>query len=291
MLAPGQCVSCKFWAYAGDASHPYAVYEFSETREGKEPRRFLSGFKGDLQADTYSGYDGVYAGGDVIEVACMAHCRRYWWDARKTDSRRAHEALSYITRLYALEEQFIEAKRTGDTLRDARLKHSLPIMESFKTWLESERPGLLPKSEIAGAFTYTLNQLDGLLRYTEDGALSIDNNLAERLMKLPAIGRKNWLFVGSEAGGERAAILLSLVATAKLCHVEPWAWLNAVFRELPRRLSGLSKDNPPPDLSDLLPDAWLKSHPEHRWQIDAIRQKERRRSREQKTRHRHHPPP
>ena len=133
MLAPGQCVSCKFWAYAGDASHPYAVYEFSETREGKEPRRFLSGFKGDLQADTYSGYDGVYAGGDVIEVACMAHCRRYWWDARKTDSRRAHEALSYITRLYALEEQFTEAKLTGDALRDARLKHLLPIMESFKT--------------------------------------------------------------------------------------------------------------------------------------------------------------
>ena len=150
---------------------------------------------------------------------------------------------------------------------------------------------LLPKSEIAGAHTYTLNQWDGLVRYTEDGALSIDNNLAERLMKLPAIGRKNWLFVGSEAGGERAAILLSLVASAKLCHVEPWAWLNAVFRELPRRLSGLSKDNPPPDLSDLLPDAWLKSHPEHRWQIDDIRQEEHRRSREQKTRNRHHPAP
>jgi transposase len=90
MLAPGHCVNCKFWAYAGDASHPCAVYEFSETREGKEPRRFLSGFKGDLQADAYSGFDRVYAGGDVIEVACMAHCRRYWWEARNTDSRRAH---------------------------------------------------------------------------------------------------------------------------------------------------------------------------------------------------------
>ena len=226
---------------------------------------------------------------DVIEVACMAHCRRPWWDARKTDSRRAHEALSDITRLYALEEQFTEAKLTGDALRDARQKHALPILETFKTWLESERPGLLPKSEIAGAFTYTLNQWEVLLRYTEDGALSIDNNLAERLMKLPAIGRKNWLFVGSEAGCERAAILLSLIASAKLCHVEPWAWLNAVFRELPQRLSGLGDDDPPPDLSDLLPDVWLKSHPEHRWQIDDIRQEERRRSREQKTRKRPHP--
>jgi transposase len=117
--------------------------------------------------------------------------------------------------------------------------------------------------------------------------LGIDNNLAERLMKLPAIGRKNWLFVGSETGGERAAILLSLIASTKLCHVEPWAWLNAVFGELARRLSGVSEDDPPPDLSDLLPDAWLKSHREHRWQIDDIRQEERRRSRESKSGKRH----
>lgn len=141
---------------------------------------------------------------------------------------------------------------------------------------------MLPKSPIGKAFTYTLNQWTALCRYTEDGALAIDNNLAERLMKLPAIGRKNFLFVGSETGGDRAAILLSVIASAKLWEVEPWAWLNAVFRELPLRLATISDPGKPPDLTDLLPDNWLSANPQHRWQIDDIRKKERQRSRQQK---------
>jgi len=90
------------WAYAGDKNNPYAVYEFSLTREDKEPSRFLEGFEGYLQADAFSGYDQLYATGKVIEVACMAHTRRYWWEALETDSRRVHEAISYIGRLYEL---------------------------------------------------------------------------------------------------------------------------------------------------------------------------------------------
>ena len=286
MLAVGQCRNCKFWAYAGDKDNPYAVYEFSLTREGSEPLRFLENFTGYLQADAFSGYDQVYASGEVVEVACMTHCRRYWWEAKETDSRRAHEAISYIARLYALEAQFDEAKVEGDALRDARLQHALPILKTFEAWLKKEQHHVLPKSPIGKAFTYTLNQWSALRRYTEDGALSIDNNLAERLMKLPAIGRKNFLFVGSETGGDRAAILLSVIASAKLCEVEPWAWLNAVFRELPLRRaawnSATSNSGKPPDLTDLLPDNWLQSHPQHRWQIDDIRKKERARSRQQK---------
>ena len=111
--------------------------------------------------------------------------------------------------------------------------------------------------------------------------LSIDNNLAERLMKHPAIGRKNFLFVGSETGGDRAAVLLSIITSAKLCGVEPWAWLNHVFRELPLRRAASDPDILP-GLTDLLPDNWLKSHPQHRWEIDDIRQKERARSRQKK---------
>jgi transposase len=143
---------------------------------------------------------------------------------------------------------------------------------------------VLPKSPIGQAFTYTLNQWQALCRYTEDGILDIDNNLAERLVKLPAILRKNALFVGSEEGGHRAAILLSVVASAKLCQVEPWPWLNAVLTELPIRLA--SSTGPPdqtPDLSDLLPDEWLKNNPQHRWKIDDLRKGERDRSRRQKT--------
>ncbi len=286
MLAVGQCRNCKFWAYAGDKDNPYAVYEFSLTREGCEPSRFLENFAGYLQADAFSGYDQVYARGKVIEVACMTHCRRYWWEAKETDSRRAHEAISYIARLYALEAQFEQAKLEGDALRDARQQHSIPILHTFEAWLRQEQTNVLPKSPIGKAFTYTLNQWTALCRYTEDGALSIDNNLAERLMKLPAIGRKNFLFVGSETGGDRAAILLSMIASAKLCEVEPWAWLKAVFQELPLRLATASSTTTdpgkPPDLTDLLPDNWLQSHPQHHWQIDDIRKKERQRSRQKK---------
>lgn len=281
MLDVGQCRNCKFWAYAGDKGNPYAVYEFSLTREGSEPSRFLEGFNGYLQADAFSGYDQVYATGNVIEVACMAHCRRYWWESIETDSRRAHEAISYIARLYALEAQFDEAKLEGDARRDARQQHAMPILNAFEAWLKKEQSHVLPKSPIGKAFTYTLNQWLALCRYTEDGTLSIDNNLAERLMKPPALSRKNWLFVGSKTGGERAAILLSIIASAKLCEVEPWAWLNQLFRELPLRLATSDPDKPP-DLTDLLPDNWLQSHPQHRWQIDDIRKKERQRSRQQK---------
>ena len=254
-------------------------YEFSLTREGCEPSRFLENFAGYLQADAFSGYDQVYACGKVVEVACMTHCRRYWWEAKETDARRAHEAISYIARLYALEAQFELAKLEGDALRDARLQHAIPILNTFEAWLKKEQHHVLPKSPIGKAFTYTLNQWTALCRYTEDGALAIDNNLAERLMKLPAIGRKNFLFVGSETGGDRAAILLSVIASAKLWEVEPWAWLNAVFRELPLRLATISDPGKPPDL---LPDNWLSANPQHRWQIDDIRKKERQRSRQQK---------
>jgi len=284
MLEPGQCRNCKFWTYVGDEANPFVVYEFSLTREGKNPTRFLEGFQGYLQADAFSGYDKLLSKGTIIEVACMAHCRRYWWEAIGTDSRRAHEAISYIARLYELETHFENSLLTGDALRDARQQHAIPILHAFETWLKKEHASVLPKSLIGQAFTYTLNQWQALCRYTEDGALDIDNNIAERMVKLPAIGRKNWLFVGSQSGGDRAAILLSIIASAKLCKVEPWAWLNAVLKELPIRMAAV-KANPdkPPDVSDLLPDAWLKAHPEHRWQIDDIRKEERDRSRRQKT--------
>lgn len=281
MLSEGQCQSCKFWTYVGDETNPYAVYEFSLTREGENPSRFLKDFTGYLQADAFSGYDQVYSRGRVIEVACMAHCRRYWWEARETDSRRAHEALGYIARLYELETQFEKALLKGEALRAARQQHAVPLLTMFEAWLKQTQHQALPKSPIGQAFTYTLNQWQALCRYTEDGALAIDNNLAERMVKLPAIFRKNSLFVGSESGGHRAAILLSIIASAKHCSVEPWAWLSAVLSELPVRLASASATGPP-DLSDLLPDAWLKTHPEHRWTIDDIRKVERERSRQQK---------
>jgi transposase len=216
-------------------------------------------------------------------VACMAHCRRYWWEAIETDSRRAHEAISDIAQLYQRETQFEKTQLTGAALQAARQQHAVPVLTAFEAWMKNERANVLPKSPTGQAFTYTLNQWQALCRHTEDGALAIDNNMAERMVKLPAIGRKNWLFVGSETRGHRAAILLSMIASAKRCQVEPWAWLNAALTELPLRL-GSAKDPPdkPPDLSNLFPDEWLKPHPKHRWEIDDIRKVERERSRQQK---------
>ena len=274
MLAPGKTMSAKFWAYIGDTAHPYSVYDFTENRKRDGPAKFLDGFSGYLQADAYGGYDGIYASGKVTEVACFAHCRRYWWEARATDSHRAHEALSYIGRLYALEEQFREAKLVGDALRAARQEHAVPILDAFEHWLDDDaQQRVLPKSLIGKARTYTRNQWQALRRYTADGALSIDNNISERTVKIVAIGRKNYLFVGSHTGGERAAILYSLVASCKACGVEPAAYLTDLFRVLPTITSSAA-------LASLLPDHWLTTHPDHRWQIDELRQQERKRSRQ-----------
>lgn len=282
MLSEGQCQNCKMWPYVGDEFNPYVVYDFTLNRDGVHPLQFLKGFSGYLQADAYSGYDQVYSQSSIIEVACMAHCRRYWWEAKDNDSKRAHEAISYIGRLYQLEVLFEKQSLTGDALRDTRKQFAIPILDEFQIWLKAEQEKVLPKSLIGKAFTYTLNQWKPLCRYTEDGALSIDNSLAERMVKPVAIGRKNWLFVGSETGGQRAAKLLSIIGSAKYCEVEPWAWLNAVLKELPLRINGANPPDKPPDLTDLLPDVWLKNHPGHRWEIDDIRKVERERSKQQK---------
>ena len=182
--------------------------------------------------------------------------------------------MTVIGRLNELEEQFRQANLKGDSLRDARQRHAVPILDDFESWLGDSSQRVLPKSKIAEAYRYTKNQWQALRRYTESGVLSIDNNLSERTVKIPAVGRKNWLFVGSRTGGERAAILFSLIATAKANGVEPQAYLTSVMKEL-------AKDNRDEDhLRQLLADRWLASHPKHKWEIDELRRNERKRTRQ-----------
>jgi transposase len=275
-----QARTARFWTYIGDAAHPYTVYDFTDSRKRDGPEQFLSGYRGYLQADAYGGYDGLFlnSGAAIIEVACWAHARRYWFDAIKTDPARAHQALGFIARLYEIERNC--ANGTPQQRHAARQTHALPILAQFKTWLAEQAPRVLPKSPIGEAFTYTLNQWAALLRYTEDGALAIDNNVAERTLKLCAIGRRNWLFVASQTGGRRAAILFSLIASARANQVEPWAWLRDVFTRLPLLAVATTSDLAidPAVLDELLPDRWLQTHPTHRWQINDLRQKERERS-------------
>ena len=255
--------TARFWAYLGDRNHPYEVYDFTESRGRAGPQDFLKDFNGYLQADAYGGYDGIYleSGGAIVEVACWAHTRRYWYKAREQDAARAHHVLAVISRLYELERATKDADAASR--QQLRVEHAAPVLADLKQWLDDQE--FLQKSLIGKAATYTRNQWEALNRYLEDGDLSIDNNAAERSMKPVAIGRKNWLFVGSPKAGNRAAILMSLIASCKANHVEPWAWLRDILTELPK---GTAHEN-------LLPDHWLDSHPQHRWTIADQRRRER----------------
>ena len=294
ILVPGagKAQTCKFWPYLGDWLHPYVFYDFTLTRERDGPQKFLDGFQGYLQADAYSGYDCIYASDQVKEVACGIHARRYWHQALDNDAPRANTALGFIARLSQVEEklretypyQNLQGERDFDAVRAGRHEFSVPILNQYRKWLDGELASgrILPKSAIAKAFTYTLNQWDALVRYTEEGYLSMENNAAERLVKPAAIGRKNYLFVGSPKGGRSAATMYSLVSSAKTNGVEPFAWLKELFTQLPYHRSGeafaqAAADEPvtSAELDYLLPDKWLADNPAHAWKIDHIRRAER----------------
>jgi transposase len=244
--------TARLWVYLGDAVHPYNVFDFTVNRKRDGPQQFLAKFSGYLHADAFSGYDCLYLPAalpgtmGIREVACHAHARRKFYDARSSDALRAHQALGYYRQLYALERpavEFAEEQRL-----QMRQELAVPILEQFHAWLEAERAKVLPKSPMGEAFGYALNNWSALVRYTEAGFLTIDNNVAEREMKRIAIGRKNWLFVGSEQGGQTAAVLFSFTSTCQRLKVEPWAYLQDVLTRLPT--------TPAAQLVDLLPDRW-----------------------------------
>lgn len=263
------CRTGRFWDYVGDGANPYSVYDYTARRKRDGPARFLNDYEGYLQADAFAGYDGIYAGGSVKQVLCWAHARRKFHEARTNQPELAHRALGFIARLYALERRTKDlAEREEWNLREAkgrvrfhtaryqlRQEHALPILDEFHTWLSETKRDVLPKSPVGRAIRYVLPRWDGLTRYCEDGALAIDNNLAERTLRLCAIGRRNWTFLGSDNGGRTAAILFTFTASAKANQVEPWAYLRDILARMP----AMSADA---DLTPLLPDHWLADHPE-----------------------------
>lgn len=244
--------TARLWVYYGDQAHPYNVFDFTLNRKRDGPEKFLAGYQGYLHADAFSGYERLYlppapaAPARIIEVACNAHARRKFYAARETEPLRAHQALAYYRQLYALEGP---AKDFGDEQRlQMRKDFSVPILERFQQWLQQQRADVLPKSPLGEAVAYALNNWTALARYTEAGYLAIDNNVAEREMKRIAIGRKNWLSVGSPRGGQTAAVLFSFTSTCQRLAVEPWAYLQDVLTRLP--------ELPAEQLDSLLPDRW-----------------------------------
>jgi len=250
--SPGQkqCRQGRIWCYLGDAANPYTVYDYTPSRKRDGPAQWLRSFEGYLQADAYGGYDGIYAGGQVTEVACWAHARRKFYDAQDSDGKRAAKMLALVGALYTVER---EAKEVSDEARLAlRQAQSVPLLARIKTWLDAERDVVLPRSPMGQAITYALNQWTALTTYTTQGFLAIDNNASERALKRVAIGRKNWLFAGNDAAAEHAARLWSLIASCDRHALDPQRYLTSVLAKIGQTSSE--------EIQQFLPDVWAKEN-------------------------------
>lgn len=236
----------RLWVYVGDEQHPVTVYDYTPTRAGEGPQTFLEGYSGFLQADAYSAYDALYQTGRITELGCWMHCRRYFYEASQKDSGLPFEALAMIRELYKVEREC--EKLAPDRRFERRRERSLKILDAFDQWIDSKAPAILPKSPLGKAFTYYINQRAALRRYCDDGRFPIDNGRSERALRPIAVGRNNWLFAGSDAGGQRAAILYSLIATCRRHKIDPFRYLTDLFRQLP--------EHPRNQVHELTPLAW-----------------------------------
>lgn len=213
------------WTYVGEKGE--VAYEFTAGRGRDGPAQALRNYKGYLQADALAVYDAIYAASEIIEVACWAHTRRYFFEAEASDKKRSDEALALIGRLYAIEAR---ARGLSEPERKLlRLEHAKPVLGEFLRWMDAVEPTVLPKGPIGKAIAYARKNWTALNRYLDEGYLDIDNNAAERALRCVAVGRKNWLFAGSADAGRRAAVLMSLVNSCKLAGVDPQAYLKDVL--------------------------------------------------------------
>jgi transposase len=257
VLAPGlgKTKTGRLWTYvrddrpAGDPTPPAVWFCYTPDRKGEHPKAHLSTFQGTLQADGYAGFEQIYAAGKIQEAACWAHVRRKFYDLQVAHkSPVASEALERIAGLYAVESDI--RGRSAEQRCEIRNLRSRPLLESLKQWLEETLGKLSRKSDTAMAVRYALGRWEALLRYCDDGRLEIDNNAAERALRVVALGRKNFLFAGSDGGGESAAAIYSLIGTAKLNGIDPESYLRNVLSRI--------ADHPVNRIEELLP-----------WNIDA----------------------
>ena len=235
----------RIWTYVGEGA---TVYDYTPTRKGEGPEQFLKDYRGYLQADAYGGYDALYKKPErgLVEVACWAHARRKFYEARSSDLPGATLALAYIGLLYKIERR---ARDLGCEDRFAmRQRCAVPVLDHFKEYLDRERVRVLPKSPEGMAISYALSNWTALRRYTEVGELAIDNNGAERSLRGVAVGRRNWTFFGSDRGGKTAAVLMSFMASCQRLKIDPWAYLCDVL--------GRIASHSIHDLDQLLPANW-----------------------------------
>jgi transposase len=264
--ARGRSLSGQMWIYYGDRDHPFNVFDFCGDHSARGIDAFLRDkhYRGYLNADALNVYDHLFKSGDIIELGCWAHCRRNFFDSKESDPARAHLVLARIRQMYQAEDeakQIITQRELQGADADAirlqlRQEKSLPVVTELRQWLIDEQPKLLPKSLIGQATAYALRHWQALIRYLQDGFLDIDNNLAELTLRHIAVGRKNWLFAGSENGAQTAATLFSITSTCHRHRVDAFAYLHDL-------LSRLAHDSqPPPEvLRAWLPDRWKAPPP------------------------------
>jgi transposase len=205
---------------------------YQTSREGKHASAFLRGWSGHLMVDDYAGYKALFRDGSVIELGCMAHARRKFFDlAKASQSPVAARALRHLARLYRIEAK--AAGLTTEARKALRAKHAKPRLTLYHAWLVKTRAAVPDGTGTAKAIDYTLNRWPALTRYADSGHLPIDNNPVENAIRPIAIGKKNWLFAGSERAGQRAAVIQSLLGTAKLNGLDPAAWLKDTLDKLP----------------------------------------------------------
>jgi transposase len=252
VLAPGsgKTKTGRLWTYvrddrpAGEDTAPAVWFAYSEDRKGEHPRQHLMNFEGGLQADAYAGFHHLYGNGAIYELACWAHARRKFHEIHAIHASPATtEALERIRDLYVIEDQI--RGKPADLRLTIRQTRARPLLDDFRKWMEKALRSLSSKSETAGAIRYALSRWRALTRYTEDGHLEIDNSAAERALRAVALGRKNYLFAGSDAGGDRAAAMYSLIGSAKLNGLDPELYLRNVLAQI--------ADHPISRIEELLP--------------------------------------
>lgn len=239
VLAPGEgkTRTGRLWAYvrddrpAGDRAAPAVWFAYSPNRRGEHPQSHLKAYQGILQADAFAGYEPLYADADIVEAACWAHARRKFYELAKAQaSPIATEALTRIGALYEVETAI--RGQPPEVRREVRQVRAVPLLNGLQHWPGQTLTKISKRSALAEAIRYALTRWPALTRYAADGRIEIDNNAAERALRTVAIGRKNYLFAGSDAGGERAAAIYSLIGTAKLNDLDPEAYLRHVLARI-----------------------------------------------------------
>ena len=245
------------WCFLGDGNYVYFKYIPNQCREG--PLSVLRGRSGYVQADADPKLDELFSqeGAEAIEVGCWMHGRRGYIQALDGGDLRATIPVEYIKKLYKVEKHAQLEGMEPDEIKKLRAEYSVPILDKLKEWVKENYENERPRSPLRKAMGYTIRQWEALKRYTEDGRLPIDNGACERAIRTVAVGRRNYLFAGSDTGGERAAIAYSVLGSCALVGADPWAYLRDVFTKI-------SSGWPQKRIEELLPVNWVQAHPEHR---------------------------